>query len=640
MRYDSDTMKENVHLKALKEYIANTKEILSLSSPMLAGIENDEDYRLKLLSSFREIGVLSQRNNEILDAHFFPLVLDEKPSGKEVREALRTFNELLLDSTAMENIDQPLLMLIAEKLLSDAERGEDERELILALDGMVPTAYIMWNLTTRLAPVLMDCYRYRDMGFQAAKRLIALADKERFLQLPDDECRQLVLINTRYVRCMFSWEDKEDRAACNESDLEMMRHALALAKDPFYREQIPDDAFWDSHVFRTLQYLADFTEDCNSHGFTKEQLRELNDYAKQLFAFLSKHSELQNRCPFVEQQLYRLRNAYLSEELSLDAYREALAALILRRDPEDFSTRGLYTYYVLPWEYILSLDPKHLSPEETQTLQVIYDAMSSYAYRMPKTGVLSFMLTMICNILQRFIAVPDGISFPDLCLSLMAAMHPPTYIHSIGVADIALFLATHLLEKNPAPLVGIAGTADVSEVPAQRESVLNFVHEAARLHDIGKLFIVETIITYGRRLIDDEFALIREHPAAGAALLKTHPETAPYAEASLYHHRWFDNSRGYPEPSETDVIRYPALNALVEISDCIDAATDAVGRNYKQGKDLSAVLEELRAERGTHYAPYLVDLFDDPAVFEGVERLIAEGRDENYRKTYHLLKSL
>ena len=67
---------------------------------------------------------------------------------------------------------------------------------------------------------------------------------------------------------------------------------------------------------------------------------------------------------------------------------------------------------------------------------------------------------------------------------------------------------------------------------------------------------------------------------------------------------------------------------------CIEVQTDQAIKN------LSAVLEELRAERGTHYAPYLVDLFDDPAVFEGVERLITEGRDENYRKTYHLLKSL
>ena len=47
---------------------------------------------------------------------------------------------------------------------------------------------------------------------------------------------------------------------------------------------------------------------------------------------------------------------------------------------------------------------------------------------------------------------------------------------------------------------------------------------------------------------------------------------------------------------------------LITLSDCLDAATDNLGRNYQRAKKVSAVLEEFAAGSGTRYNPDLVHL--------------------------------
>lgn len=70
-----------------------------------------------------------------------------------------------------------------------------------------------------------------------------------------------------------------------------------------------------------------------------------------------------------------------------------------------------------------------------------------------------------------------------------------------------------------------------------------------------------------------------------------------------------------------------AIISILTVADCLDTSTDSVGRNYKEGKD-------------TRYAPYLVDLLQDSNVKSDIENLLNTARDDNYRKTYMLLKQL
>ena len=632
-------MSNTERLAALQEYIVRTKEILDLSALQLEDIASSEEYRVQLQQAFRRIGELGQENNKALESYFFPLLDPSHVHTPEDVDDLRTLGSMLIDTTSMENLDIPLIYLQAERIMENAEKSGDLGAQIRAWDVMIIAAYMMVNLTLRLYPERDDCFRYRDKGLQAAYAMLEYLEPEKFAMLPDDACKETVLINSRYIRCLFEWDDKGDWEAVNAEDFRLMERALALAEDPFYREQMPDYP-WDAHVFRTLQYLADFTEKNNKHHFSHDELVKIDVYTTRLIQFLEEHPALQGGCPDFERDFYKARNAYLAGRTSLEEYRDALRRTLRSIDTFDYSARSMFVILSAPLEYILSLDPDHLTQEQAHILHRIYKEIAAYAYHMPKTGVLSFMLTFLADILKNFIVVEEGPTFSEMCLQIMAAMHPPTYVHTLGVANITRYLTAQLLEKEPERFVGIAGAKTVQEVQDKKEEILQFAYNATTMHDIGKLMIVETIITYGRNLIDLEWGLIKSHTEVGAALLRRYPETAEYADIALGHHKWYDNTNGYPENFDRAKSKYATIVSIVEIADCLDAATDSVGRSYKQGKSLDEVIAEFRAESGTRYAPYVVELFDDPAICAELQKLITENRDENYHQAYRILKAL
>ena len=632
-------MDKNDSLEKLKEYIERTKEVLELSSPLLEGIEDAERYRIHLQKSFQKIGELAQLNNDILDRYLFPLVSEDHVASDEDVEVLKEFSDLLNDPTNMIIFDHPLVYVPAKKLLQVAEESGDLKAQIVALDNLIIASYMMLNLTVRLYPENSICYKYRDEGLEAGRKILEYLTPDKFASLPDDECRELVLIDSRYIRCLFEWDDKEDRAPINEEDLRLMRQALAIAKDPFYLESMPDYR-WDAHIFRTLQYLSDFTEYNNIHEFTPDQLKELYGYTEDLIDYLKANPELQEGCPEIEQRLYSLRNSHLAGKISRDEYLEGLTEQINGNDPNDFSARGMFTRLIAPVEFILCLDKDNITPAQQETLTKIYSTLPNYAYHMPKTGAVSFMVTFIADLLKYYINVPGLIPFKELCLGLMAALHPTTHIHTLNVADISLRLADHLMKEAPQLFIGIAGAETPDDVIAKRDEVLDFVYNSALMHDIGKIFIVETIYTYGRRLLDMEFETIRSHTLVGAALLSRFEETKDYAAAAMGHHRWFDGSNGYPEALDLSAEKYATVVSIIEVADCMDASTDSIGRSYKTGKSFDEFIDELMEGSGTRYAPYVTDLFTDFAVRKEFEIALPKLRDKNYRETYNTLKAL
>ena len=632
-------MKEK-NISALKKYVERTKYILNLASPQVDGIDDEESYREVLLSTFDEIKFLADKNNETIDPYLNKIADKNSKLSKKDIEIMREFCSLLVDTTAMESIDLPIIQMQTERVLEAAEKTNDIKTKLLAYDEAVASAYMMLNLTIRLYPENDICFHYRDVGLNACEHILEYLDKDKFVSLPDEECKELVLIDSRYIRSLFDWLDKEEKEEYNEHDLSMMRRALEISKDPFYIEQVPNYN-WDIHIFRTLQYLADFTEYHNAHGYTLDQLKEITGYTRDLIEFIKKHPELEERCSEVEQQLYLLRNTYLSKEISKREYKKGLLHLMELKNNKDFSARSMFLNFIIPYEYILTLKEGTITKKEYKTVSVIYEEMVSYVYRMPKSGTLSFMLTFLSEVLKNFVEVPGGLTIGEMCLKLIAAIHPITYVHTLSVANITSYLISCLIDKNPELLIGILKTKNKKEVKKRKEEIVDFAYQAALLHDVGKLFIVETIITYGRHLVADELDLIRIHPSVGAALLSKYDNTKAYQDAAKGHHKWFNNKGGYPGDFDLDASSNKIIVSALTVADCLDAATDTVGRNYKTGKKLSSVMDELEKDMGVRYDPNIVTLIrNDDDVYDGIVDLITEGRAENYRIVYHILKEL
>ena len=261
-------------------------------------------------------------------------------------------------------------------------------------------------------------------------------------------------------------------------------------------------------------------------------------------------------------------------------------------------------------------------------------------FGVPNAGALSFVLEYFSEIVWRFVEVPGGITFEDFALQTLAALHPPTYIHSRMVGQISVCLCSYLVDIKPEILVGTFGCSSVEEVQERRAEILDYTYHASICHDFGKIPIIDTIFVYGRKLLDVEFNIIKSHPKTGYEMMIKHESTKAYAEVALGHHRFYDDSRGYPEDFKTMESPVKPIIDIVQCADCMDAATDSVGRSYNRGKTFDDYAVEVREGSGTRYAPWITDLFDREDVRRDMHFLLTTGRSETYRDTFILLKGV
>lgn len=627
-----------MHKKALTRYAELTQWIRELSAPNIADISSAEEYRDDLLRSFMRISELSSLNENILKEHIYPNLDKDKVLDDEDIEEVREFCNRLMDPTNMGTIDVTMIYVHVQKLLEAANKKDDVRTKIVALDMLVLSAYLMFVTSYRLYPYYDMCTKYRDAGYKAGLEIISYLEKDKFESLPDDFCREIVLINSRYIAALFFWFDKSGIKEERQRDIDILKNSLSIAYDPFYLEMMPEYD-WEYHKFRCMDYMSCLTERNNINGYDTEQLSAITENTKELIEFLKdvKSERIEVFSEDVKSH-YLNRNLYASGELSKEEYKKSLREIYNRIPQEDYNSINIYLFFNVPIEYLLVVRDDELTKEDKEFLGLFYNSLVHYAYNLPTSQQLTYVVSFISDVFRYFIEVEDGPSFKDLNLQLLAALHPPTYVHSLSVSVFTVTLTKHLIHKKPEKFVGLFGIDDVSEVKSKEEEILKYAEDIALLHDVGKLQIIETVMTYARRLFDTEFDDIKVHPRLGYELLLKYPSTKDYAIGALGHHKWFDDSRGYPDDFKLSECKEEVLVSTLCVADCLDAATDSVGRNYKNAKNLDDYIGELIEGRGTRYADYLVDLIQEEDVYNEIADLLEKAREENYEKTYYLLK--
>ena len=261
-------------MQAFQRYLDLSLVIRDLSSPQVSDNQTAEEYRQTLLRNFRNIGAIARENNDILRRYWFPLIEKEDLLTPEEYADLRSFGDLLLNQLDMENLDLPVLYRQGMRLLHDAEEKKDDAKLIRILDHMIDVTFILMHITQRLSSVSDLMFRYRDEGLEYAHRIIAYLEPSRFVKLPDD-AKRMVLIISRYIATLFEREDTCGNTEINDDDLAILDRSLALPDDPFYLEHAPKDYNWLNHTFRALQYTVNLVERGNPHGFNASQLQHI-----------------------------------------------------------------------------------------------------------------------------------------------------------------------------------------------------------------------------------------------------------------------------------------------------------------------------------------------------------------------------
>ena len=312
-----------------------------------------------------------------------------------------------------------------------------------------------------------------------------------------------------------------------------------------------------------------------------------------------------------------------------------------KRDPEDYSLTGINSNLDTPSLYLSTakITGLELTREDYSRYTQIEQNVIKYINRLPKqSDVYMKCATLLTNYPMYYKEVPGGMTMEQFCLDVFAAIHPPTYVHSNMVAQFSQCMAKYLLNSNPELFIGFPGCETTEKVIEHKEQILQYTYHAALCHDIGKLFIIDTISMYGRRLLDDEFLMIKSHPVTGGNIAKEHESTRDYTDVIMGHHLWYDCSKGYPVKFDTFKSPYKTIIDLVTAADCLDAATDTVGRSYNRGKTFSDYEQEITEGSGTRYAPFLPELFKQPELRKEIEYLLDTGRKKIYRESFYLLK--
>jgi len=164
-------------------------------------------------------------------------------------------------------------------------------------------------------------------------------------------------------------------------------------------------------------------------------------------------------------------------------------------------------------------------------------------------------------------------------------LHPCTVGHSRRVADVAV-------------IIGQASRLSANELCHLRDGGL--------LHDIGKIYINDSILRKTGPLTFEEQVVMRRHPFRGWEILDAVGHFEYLQPMVLWHHERYDG-KGYPDHLLGDDI--PLAARILAVADSFDAMNS--GRAYRSASRLPQMIEIFREGQGKQWDPLVIEALLD-----------------------------
>jgi len=207
------------------------------------------------------------------------------------------------------------------------------------------------------------------------------------------------------------------------------------------------------------------------------------------------------------------------------------------------------------------------------------------------------VLAHLCENINRFL---EDVMSQDVLsgLNSIKSFDNYTYEHSVDTAVISTIIAKKLLLN---------------------QDKLKQIATGEFLHDIGKIFIDESIINKSGKLTPEEFEMVKMHPVYGYELLKDVDRIGSVAAHIPYQHHERQDGRGYPRglrgsnKLDTGSLKFyegerlVMLAEIAAIADFYDACIS--DRPYRKGLLPDLVYDLIKAGSGVQFNKELVDCF-------------------------------
>lgn len=148
--------------------------------------------------------------------------------------------------------------------------------------------------------------------------------------------------------------------------------------------------------------------------------------------------------------------------------------------------------------------------------------------------------------------------------------------------------------------------SDFSKIMAQEMAlpaeIVHNIRVGGLLHDLGKIGVPDRILSKPDRLTDEEYDLMKNHPAIGANIMKEVRMLQRELPALADHHERMDG-KGYPNGLADEQISL--AGRIVAVADVFDALTS--DRPYREALSVEEALDIMNSNRDTHLDSQIVD---------------------------------
>jgi len=340
----------------------------------------------------------------------------------------------------------------------------------------------------------------------------------------------------------------------------------------------------EAHLAELLLEIND-VEAAQQHAQLAKNFAELSCQARSLFRALLAEGQVEVRAGLVDIGLTRLKNSLSSARSGpKDFLREALSAAV-----KGYEHAGQPDVAIVYLQELLNLNreakQQQVLMHHQRHLEQVERSRISFDLQRAAEGELDTRRSLLRVQLGERELMKSRIAMLEQ-QSVAAELHDDTTgEHCYRVGRLASILAREY---------------------GLEDDVCFLIDLAARMHDIGKLAVPDSILLKPGRLTDGEREIMQQHTTAGAELLAKSniPQMHVAEEIARHHHEWW-NGKGYPHRLTATGI--PIAARITAIVDVFDALTHV--RPYKPAWPVSQAMHEIRTLRGVQFDPDVTDLF-------------------------------
>lgn len=617
-----------------EKYIKNLEREAYLNETVLKA-QDQEGWIDKLRARSREIRSLYIENEALLNLYLRPFIEREDRLNEELADE---FYKYLDRMNAQGYCDRLICIDMAQVIQKYYKKtGAWEKYLLIT--------HILGSFYSRYSEV------------EDAEKSIACYDIEReafaqYFEIKDWEVRKkilfayynyaVVLIN---MRAGFGHGEKNESEEFQKRLIEQTDRAIAVYDNPEVRA-LDGDKYDLDGLKEELEYDVygnwicgtDRREDLSDEMFCRSQ-----DVIERLYSNALK----ENENPLdMEDEIYcnYWRGMYFAGKAGIEEYVGKMLEYfdyVLEHsdldDEEQYVDGKLYQIHMFQMPTLASTEGLNEKPKlKEKVKEYVLPKFKTFIEQIPRSNLIAYSCGPNKRALIEFVKSfgtdsIDGYYF----LNILISRDEGEMIHGSLVKRLALTILQSIFEKEPGLLTGVLGTKNIVEVLEKRNEIENLAAQAALLYDIGKYDYLELVNLQSRRLEISERELIHRHARYGYDTLKElkiHPDIC---DVALGHHKTYDGKMGYPQEFDNTKSKARILIDLIKICDCMAAATDDIGRTYKNAKSLDEFVSELVYGAGRVYHPEIVRLIEEDAgLFDDLEYICTAGRMVLYYEAY------